>query len=125
MKKTALFVIGATVFASAANAGFVPSTAPVTATNGDNMVVTDTIITVKQAKDMKDDTDVVLQGKIVSQFGGERYTFADDTDSIMVEIDDDAWKGQTITPEDTVRIYGEVDRGIFSTEVEVDRVQKM
>lgn len=122
MKKTALFVMGAAVFATAANAGFETSKL---AQPLDGMVVEENIITVEQAKNMQDDTDVVLQGKIVSQFGGERYTFADDTGSIMVEIDDDTWNGQTITPEDTVKIYGDVDRGIFSSEIEVDKIQKM
>lgn len=122
MKKTAIFAICAAAVATSANAGFETSKL---AQPLDGIVAEDTIITVKQANDMRDDANVVLQGKIVSQFGGKRYTFADDTGSMMVEIDEDAWDGQTITPEDTVRIYGDVDRGIFSTEVEVDRVEKM
>lgn len=122
MKKTAMFIIGMSVLTGAAHAGFEPSKL---ARPLDGIVVEETIVTVSQAKDMKDDTDVVLQGKIVSQFGGERYTFADDTGTIMVEIDDDTWQGQTITPDDTVKIYGEVDRGIFSSEVDVDRIEKM
>lgn len=122
MKKTAIFAACAAAFAGAANAGFQTSKLALPL---DGIVNEETIITVKQAGEMRDDTDVVLQGKIVSQFGGKRYTFVDDTGSIMVEIDEDAWNGQTITPDDTVRIYGDVDRGIFSTEVEVDRVEKM
>ena len=42
-----------------------------------------------------------------------------------MEIDDDEWRGQTVTPSDTVKLRGEVDRGIFKTEVEVDYVEKL
>ena len=85
MKKTAIFVICAVAFSAAANAGFQSSKL---AQPLDGIVVEENIITVKQANDMRDDANVVLQGKIVSQFGGERYTFADANGSIMVEIHD-------------------------------------
>ncbi|MBQ2016909.1 MAG: NirD/YgiW/YdeI family stress tolerance protein, partial [Alphaproteobacteria bacterium] len=55
----------------------------------------------------------------------EKYLFEDATGSITVEIDDDEWRGQTVTPADTVKLYGEVDRGIFKTEIEIDRVEKI
>lgn len=121
MKKTAIFAVCATAFAGAANAGFQTSKLALPL---DGIVNEETIITVKQAGEMRDDTDVILQGKIVAQFKGDKYTFQDDTGSMIVEIDDDAWRDQTVTPDDVVKIYGEVDRGIFSTEVDVDRVEK-
>jgi uncharacterized protein YdeI (BOF family) len=42
-----------------------------------------------------------------------------------VEIDDDDWRGQNITPTDKVRLRGDVDKGLFTTEIEVDYVEKI
>ncbi|MBQ7127835.1 MAG: NirD/YgiW/YdeI family stress tolerance protein, partial [Alphaproteobacteria bacterium] len=55
----------------------------------------------------------------------EMYLFEDSTGTIRVEIDDDELRGQTITPTDTVKLYGEVDRGIFTTEIDINYVEKM
>ena len=82
----------------------------------------ETISTVKQAKEMRDDVPVILQGKILQRMGGDKYLFEDATDSVTVEIDDEDWRGQTVTPNDTVKLYGEVDAGIFKTEIDVDSV---
>lgn len=123
MKKTAIFALGATVFiAAAANAGFQPAQ-PVTSQGG--FVGNENIVTVMQVKEMRDDTDVILKGKIVGQLKGDKYTFEDSTGSITVEIDEDDWRGQTVTPADTVKIYGEVDRGLTKTEIDVDTIQKL
>ncbi|MDE5615594.1 MAG: NirD/YgiW/YdeI family stress tolerance protein [Alphaproteobacteria bacterium] len=122
MKKMSIVAICAAVFATAANAGFV-SAQPVSSAGG--FIGNETIVTVKQAKDMRDDTYVVMQGKIVSQVKGDKYTFEDGTGSITVEIDDDDWRGQTVSPSDTVKIYGEVDRGFMNVEIDVDTIQKM
>ncbi len=123
MKKVATFVIGAVAFAGAANAGFQP-VAEVVAVKG-GFVGNENIVTVMQVKEMRDDTDVILKGKIVGQLKGDKYTFEDSTGSITVEIDDDDWRGQTVTPADTVKIYGEVDRGMTKTEIDVDTIQKL
>ncbi|MBD5391675.1 NirD/YgiW/YdeI family stress tolerance protein [bacterium] len=90
-----------------------------------NGVVSEEIISVSQLRNMRDETPVVLVGTITEQLGKDTYTFMDNTGSITVEIDGDEWGGQTITPNDTVKIYGEVERGIFTTEIDVDSVQKM
>lgn len=85
----------------------------------------ETIVTVKQVNEMRDDVPVIVQGHILQRMGDEKYLFEDSTGSITVEIDDDDWRGQTISPSDTVKLYGEVDRGIFKTQIEVDYVQKI
>jgi len=82
-------------------------------------------VTVAAAKKMRDDTHVVMVGKLTRQLGGERYEFTDSTGSIIVEIDDDDWRGLTVGPEDTVRIWGEVDRDFKKLEIDVDRIVKM
>ena len=74
---------------------------------------------------MRDDVPVIVKGNIVQRMGDETYLFEDATGSITVEIDDDEWRGQTITPSDTVKLYGEVDRGIFKTELDINYVEKL
>ncbi len=79
--------------------------------------------TVAEALKMGDDTAVVLEGKIEQSLGGERYMFSDNTGSVTVEIDDDDWRGLTVTPNDTVVIRGEVDKDFFKTEIDVDAIE--
>ena len=83
------------------------------------------IVTIKQVNEMRDDVPVIVMGKIIQRTGDEKYLFEDSTGSIIVEIDDDNWRGQTVNPQDTVKLYGDVDRGIFKTEIEVDYIEKM
>lgn len=85
----------------------------------------ETIVTIKQVNEMRDDIPVIVKGNIIQRMGDEKFLFEDSTGSITVEIDDDAWRGQTITPQDTVKLYGDVDRGIFKTEIEVDYIEKI
>lgn len=84
----------------------------------------DLTTTVKEAKTMRDDTHVTLQGKIVQNLGGEKYLFRDETGDIVIEIDNDKWMGVTVNNEDTVIIYGEVDQDWNSIEIDVDRINK-
>lgn len=81
--------------------------------------------TVKQVLEMRDDAPVVMEGKIIRFLGGEKYEFVDKTGSVTIEIDDDyTWEGQSVGPDDTVIIYGEVDRDFKDFKVDVDRVIK-
>lgn len=77
--------------------------------------------TVAQVKSMPDDTRVTLVGKIVSQLPGsdDKYMFRDNTGEIMVEIDFKRFRGQEVTPNNTVRISGEVDKD-FGRAPEID-----
>ena len=82
--------------------------------------VDQTPISVKQAVDSWDNTKVVLKGHILSALGDEKYTFTDGADQVIVEIDDEIWAGRKVTPENTVQIFGEVDKDMFKpTEIEV------
>ncbi len=83
------------------------------------------ILTVDQVKGMGDDSKVWVEGAIIQKNGDEKYLFQDSTGSIIVEIDDDAWHGLVIGPTDTVRIYGEVDHGLFNTEIDIDYIEKL
>lgn len=103
------FMLTAESMAKHANGGFV----------GPNVSAT----TVEQALKMSDDTPVVLKGKITQGLGDEKYQFTDGTGTIVVEIDDDEWRGITATPEDTVELRGEIDKDLMRTpEVDVDYV---
>ncbi len=78
--------------------------------------------TVAQVKKAADETRCMLEGKILASGPKhEMYLFQDSTGKISVEIDDDLFVGRVVTPENTVRLYGEVDtRLVGDPEVEVD-----
>ena len=128
MKKTSLFALFSILIASAASAEFAGPSAPAaTATNARGGFVSgaETIVTVKQVNEMRDDVPVIIQGKIIQRMGDEMYLFQDGTGTIIVEIEDDNWNGQTVTPEETVKLYGEVDRGLFKTELDINYIEKV
>ncbi len=79
--------------------------------------------TVAEALKMGDDTAVVLEGKIEKSLGKEQYMFSDATGSVTIEIDNDDWRGVTVTPNDTVIIRGEVEKDFFKTEIDVDAIE--
>jgi len=126
MKKITVTAIAGMFAAFAAHADFqgAPNPAPAPQTGG-FVGGAETIVTVAQVKDMRDDVNVIVKGKILQRAGDEKYLFEDSTGSIIVEIDDKDWRGQTVTPNDTIKLYGEVDRGFLKTEIDVDYVEKM
>lgn len=83
--------------------------------------------TVAQAKKAKDDTRVVLQGKIIREVEHEKYEFADDTGVILIDIDDKIWRGLSVTTDDLIEIEGYIDDDdVFEPiEVEVKRINKL
>lgn len=83
-----------------------------------------TVITVGEAKKLPDDTDVILEGHITERLGNERYLFSDGADTITLEIDDEDWRGLHVGAEDTVILYGEVDRRFGQIKIDVDRIEK-
>lgn len=81
-----------------------------------------TMMTVEQAKLLRDDARVVLRGYIVERISDDNYTFRDSTGSIRVDIDHDKWAGQTVKPEDLVEIRGEIDKDWNSIEIDVKSI---
>lgn len=81
-------------------------------------------MTVAQARNMPDDTYVILTGNLVSKVGDETYIFRDRSGEIRVEIDDKYFRGLEIGPNDTVRITGEVDKD-FGKNIEIDVKQML
>lgn len=121
MKKISVFVIAGMMASSASFAGFIADApvAPVAPQNAD------VIVSVAQVKKMRDDTPVIVQGNIIQRMGDEKYLFRDGTDSVIVEIDDEDWGGVDVRATDTVKLYGEVDAGLFKTEIDVDRIERI
>lgn len=79
------------------------------------------VITIQEALKLSDNTRVTLQGQIVNKLGDEKYTFKDATGEVVIEIDDEDWKGINVTPENTLIISGEIDKEVFeATKVDVD-----
>jgi uncharacterized protein (TIGR00156 family) len=84
-------------------------------------------VNVSKASDVKNmphDTDVVMEGRIESYLGNERYLFNDGSDTITLEIDNDEWRGLEVGPDDVVIIYGEIDKKFQRLEIEVERIEK-
>lgn len=126
MKKISMIALSGLLAFGAANADFEQTTSnAATNTKGGFVSGAETIATIKQVMEMRDDVPVIVKGNIVQRMGDEMYLFEDGTGTIRVEIDDDEWRGQTITPTDTVKLYGEVDRGIFTTEIDINYVEKL
>ena len=125
MKKISVIAAVCTFVGGAAMAGFQADTPQQPMPRGGFVGGAETISTVKQVKEMRDDVPVIVQGHIVQRMGDDKYLFEDSTDSVTVEIDRKDWRGQTVTPSDTVKLYGEVDAGLFKTEIDVDYVEKI
>jgi uncharacterized protein (TIGR00156 family) len=82
------------------------------------------VISVSEARSLSDDAPVTLEGSIVRSLGKDKYEFQDSTGSITVEIDDDKWQGQRVGPQDTVILYGEVDKDLMQMEIDVKSLRK-
>lgn len=83
------------------------------------------VVTVKQAEDMRDESWITVRGKLEKQIGDEDYLFRDQTGTMKVEIDHKHWNGQTISPQDTVELTGELDKDFNSIEMDVKQVKKL
>lgn len=77
--------------------------------------------TVEAARNLSDDSIVSLTGNIISHIAGtkDKYLFKDATGEIQIEIKDKYFRGQDVTPENTVRISGEIDKD-FGKTMEID-----
>ncbi len=130
MKKTAaLLAIAALVSTpvlAAQQGGFVDPNAPAAQVQkGGFSGPNGSVVTVKQAQDMKDDSWVTLRGNIEKRVGDEDYTFRDATGTMTVEIDHKRWDGLTVSPADKVELQGELDKDFNSVELDVKRVSKI
>lgn len=78
--------------------------------------------TVAAARKCWDDAPVILTGTIVERLAGsdDKYTFADSTGRIIVDIDYEVFAGRTVTPQTKVRLFGKVDKEMMEpTKIDV------
>lgn len=75
--------------------------------------------TVQQAKNLPDDTKVVLTGRLTNQLSKDDYTFQDQTGEIVVEIERKVFGDNSVSPANVIRIYGKVDKD-FGQPIEID-----
>ena len=87
------------------------------------------VSTVAQALNAPDDAYCVLEGNSIARAPRhhEKYIFQDATGKMTVEIDDKIFAGRKVTPQDKVRLHGEIDlkrRGDRELDVDVLEVLK-
>lgn len=78
------------------------------------------LVSVSQLRSLPDDSYAIIEGSIVRQIRGDHYEFRDTSGSIEVEIDNKYWAGNTITPNNTVRLLIEIDHDLLTSEYEVE-----
>lgn len=86
------------------------------------------VVTVAQAKKLKDETGVTLTGQIVRQLGADSDDFElkDKTGSIVIDVDNDLWKPLALKAGDKVRVLGEVDTHREKpTDIDVIQIQRI
>ena len=83
------------------------------------------VASVAEARALRDETPVILQGRIERFLGDERYLFSDDSGSITIEIEKRIWGNVSVDENDLVEISGEIDRDWRGVEVEVNRIRKL
>jgi uncharacterized protein (TIGR00156 family) len=84
------------------------------------------IVSTKEAKSLRDDSPVVMRGRIEKSLGDEKYLFVDAEGSIKVEIDNEDFRGIKVAPSDTIEIRGEVDAKLLrDNEIDVDYLEKL
>lgn len=80
--------------------------------------------TVTEVISLPDDTPVVMRGRITKNMGNNIFVFEDGSGTVMLEIDEESWNGNTVRVDDIVTVYGNVDKGTNYTEVDVNSIVK-
>ena len=89
-----------------------------------NMNMQPAVWTVTEVVSLPDDTPVVMRGRITKNMGNNIFVFEDGSGTIMLEIDEESWNGNTVRVDDIVTVYGSVDKGTNYTEVDVESIVK-
>ena len=79
---------------------------------------------VTEVVSLPDDTPVVMRGRITKNLGNNIFVFEDGSGTIMMEIDEESWNGNTVRVDDIVTVYGNVDKGSNYTEIDVESIVK-
>jgi uncharacterized protein (TIGR00156 family) len=122
----AIVALVSTPVLAAQQGGFVDPNAPAVQNQAGGFQAGNTsVVTVKQAEEMKDDSWITVRGSLEKQIGKEDYLFRDETGSMKVEIDHKHWNGQTISPKDRMELTGELDKDFNAIELDVKQVRKL
>ena len=89
-----------------------------------NMNTQPAVWSVTEVVSLPDDTPVVMRGRITKNMGNNIFVFEDGSGTIMMEIDEESWNGNTVRVDDIVTVYGSVDKGSNYTEIDVDSIVK-
>lgn len=79
---------------------------------------------VMEVMELPDNSPVVLRGRITKNMGDEMFVFEDSSGTIMLEIDESDWNGNTVRVDDIVTVYGNIDKGDYTTEIDVTSIEK-
>ena len=89
-----------------------------------NMNTQPAVWSVTEVVSLPDDTPVVMRGRITKNMGNNIFVFEDASGTIMMEIDEESWNGNTVRVDDIVTVYGSVDKSSNYTEIDVDSIVK-
>ena len=89
-----------------------------------NMNTQPAVWSVTEIMSLPDDTPVVMRGRITKNMGDNIFIFEDSSGTIMLEIDETDWNGNTVRVDDIVTVYGNVDKGTDYTEIDVESIVK-
>lgn len=118
MKKLSVLALAALMPVCGAIAG------PGKTMNMGNMNSQPAVWTVTEVMTLPDETPVVMRGYITKNMGNNIFVFEDDSGTIMLEIDEEDWNGNTVRVDDIVTVYGNVDKGTNYTEIDVNSIVK-
>ena len=79
---------------------------------------------VTEVVELPDNTPVIMRGRITKNMGEDIYVFEDSSGTIMMEIDETDWNGNTVRVDDIVTVYGNVDKGSDYIEIDVNSIEK-
>lgn len=81
------------------------------------------VTTIIEARELPDDTKIILEGYVIENVRDEYYIFRDDTDQIELEIKNHHWLDREMDTEQLVRIHAEIDRDDDEFEIEVKELE--
>ena len=79
---------------------------------------------VTEVMSLPDNTPVTMRGRITRNMGDNIYVFEDSSGTIMMEIDEEDWNGNTVRVNDIVTVYGNIDKGSDYIEIDVNSIEK-
>lgn len=80
-------------------------------------------VSVADAQAAPDGTYIVIDARISQKLSDERFLVRDITGEITADIDEDIMGEVQVSPDATLRLYGEISRDSNESVLEVERVQ--